>query len=112
MGRAHKYGAKRETIDGVNFDSRREAKRYQELKLMLRAGEIHDLRLQPRYPLFFGGTPIKTPTGRTAAYIADFEYITREGTLKVEDVKGYDNKLGQFKRAVFTAIYKIEVILI
>lgn len=45
--RSSKYGAQRTTIDGIAFASKREASRYQELKLMQMAGEIQDLELQP-----------------------------------------------------------------
>ena len=47
----NKYGARKTVIDGITFDSKREAIRYQELKLLERAGEIKDLELQPKYIL-------------------------------------------------------------
>lgn len=112
MRKRHKYGSKITEVDGIRFHSKKEAKRYQELKLLERAGEIRDLQLQPNFPLNDSNINIKTPTGRTMKYIADFKYITAGGTLIIEDVKGYDNQLGQVKRAVFEAIYKIPVTLI
>ncbi|MDD3747626.1 MAG: DUF1064 domain-containing protein, partial [Anaerostipes sp.] len=45
--RYSKYGARKTVIDGITFDSKREAKRYQELKLLEQAGEISYLELQP-----------------------------------------------------------------
>ena len=51
-----KYGAIRTEVDGINFHSKREAARYRELCLMVRAGKIRDLELQPPFPLLaYGG---------------------------------------------------------
>lgn len=47
----NKYNAKKAEIDGITFDSKKEARRYAELKLLLRGGEIRDLRLQVEYEL-------------------------------------------------------------
>jgi hypothetical protein len=77
-----KYGARRTTVDGVTFDSKAEAARYMELRLMERAGEIAALRVHPRYEILprEGGE-------RARHYTPDFEY--REGgKVVVEDVKG------------------------
>src|SRR5690606_369436 len=46
-----KYRNVRTTVDGITFDSKREAERYGELKTMEAAGVISDLELQPRFPL-------------------------------------------------------------
>jgi len=73
-------------INGIKFDSRKEAKRYEDLMLMLKAGEISELKLQPQFTLQEAYT---TPDGirvRKITYIADFSYI--RGVEKiVEDVK-------------------------
>ena len=53
------------SVGDVLFDSKREAARYQELRLLERAGEITALRVQPRYPLAVNGVPI-------CAYVGDF----------------------------------------
>ena len=46
-----KYNNTRPVVDGIKFDSKREAERYKELKLLERAGKISDLILQPRFEL-------------------------------------------------------------
>ena len=46
-----KYKAKKTIIDGITFDSKSEAKRYEELKLLQRGGAIQNLSLQPRFML-------------------------------------------------------------
>lgn len=91
-----KYGNHPTTVNGIRFDSAREAERYRELMLMLRAGEISDLRLQHNITLIEG---FKTATGETVrpeVYKADFSYM-RDGRRIYEDVKG-----------VRTAAYKIK----
>ena len=82
-----KYGNKKTIVDNIPFDSKAEAARYQELKLLEKAGEIRNLQLQPRFEL----VP-KLPCGERAAYYtADFSYrdMTKGNKLVVEDVKGY-----------------------
>ena len=81
-----KYRNKPVTIDGIRFDSKREANRYCELKLLHQAGEIHKLRTHPRYTLLepFEVNGVKY---RGINYTADFEYV-ENGQLITEDVKG------------------------
>jgi len=77
-----KYNARRTVVDGITFDSRAEARRYGELRLLERAGEIADLRVHPRYEIL-----PKEGKERARHYTPDFQY--REGgRVVVEDVKG------------------------
>lgn len=84
--RRNKYGNIKTVLDGIKFDSKKEANRYAELKLLEKAGLITDLELQkvfvlqPSYIDKFGKKerPIK--------YIADFVY-TENGKQVIEDVK-------------------------
>lgn len=74
-------------VNGIRFDSRKEARRYEELMGLLRAGWITDLKLQPHFTLVEAfkmpdGTPV-----RKMEYIADFTYMDGEGRLIIEDVK-------------------------
>ena len=76
-----KYGNRKTVVDGIIFASAKEARRYGELKLLARAGEIRDLALQPRYPIIVGETTI-------AHYLADFTYVeAASGVQIIEDVK-------------------------
>jgi hypothetical protein len=82
----NKYGNRKVEMDGVVFDSVAERNRYVELKLLLVAGEISNLELQPRFelqPSFKRGKK----TIRRVEYVADFAY-TENGRRVVEDVKG------------------------
>jgi hypothetical protein len=90
-----RQGAERE----IKFKSRKEAQRYDELMLMLKAGQIHELKLQPQFTLQEAYT---TPEGvrvRAIRYVADFSYNTGNG-LVVEDVKG--------GKATQTRVYKLK----
>ena len=83
-----KYGAiKTTTAAGVKHDSKKEAKRWLELNLLQRAGEIHDLKRQVPFELipaqFIDGKCVE----RSVKYIADFVYTTRDGREVVEDTK-------------------------
>lgn len=105
MARRNKYNAKKIKIDGHTFDSKREAQRYCELKLFLKAGEIRDLVLQPRFLLqdeFFDKNDIKH---KKIEYVADFLYIDKDGKAIVEDVKGVLTDVYKIKKKMFLKIY-------
>ena len=83
-----KYHNKKTVADGIKFDSKLEAERYAQLKMMERAGVIRDLELQPEYELI----PSFRKNGKTwrrTLYKADFRYILAEDdSYIIEDVKG------------------------
>ena len=98
-----KYHSTKQEVDGHVFDSKAEARRYQELSLMEKAGVISRLRLQPEYELI----PTFKKGGRTyrkTQYIADFEYV-ENGRKIVEDVKGYATDVYKLKRKLFEYKY-------
>lgn len=105
MARRNKYNAKKRTIDGHNFPSKREAERYCELKLLLKAGEIRNLVLQPRFLLqeeFIDKNGVKH---RKIEYVADFLYIDKDDKAIVEDVKGVLTEVYKIKKKMFLKIY-------
>ena len=75
-----KYRAVPTVVDNILFASKKEANRYFELKVLLKAGQITDLVCHPRFPLVVQGTKVCT-------YVADFQYCDTDGKLVVEDVK-------------------------
>jgi hypothetical protein len=93
----HKYNAKPERIDGYYFDSQAEARRYMELKLLARAGEISDLGIHPCFELIVNDTKV-------GVIELDFEYMER-GQKTVEDVKGVSLPLYILKRNLFKALF-------
>lgn len=96
-----KYRNVRTTVDGITFASRREAARYAELVIELKAGEIEGLVLQKPFSLDVNGIHI-------CDYIADFVY-RRKGKQIVEDAKGKRLELFRIKKALMGAILEIEV---
>jgi len=103
--KTHKYNAKKvRTADGKIFDSKKEAKRYLELKLLERAGKIKELKTQPKF-LLFETMRIENRTLRKMYYIADFEYIDEQGRRVVEDVKGFRTKDYNVKIRAFREKY-------
>lgn len=101
----NKFGAIKQKFDGHNFDSTKEARRWGELKLLERAGEIRDLKRQVRIPLEGRDGPVKfIKSNRTAVYVADFVYFdTRLGAEVIEDAKGYETDVFKLKRAILAA---------
>jgi hypothetical protein len=96
-----KYKAKRTEVDGIVFASKREATRYQDLKVMQDLGLITGLTLQPKYPLEVNGVKICT-------YIADFLYF-ENGERITEDTKGVKTPAYKLKRKLMLAIYGIQI---
>ena len=101
-----KYNNIKVKSDGYTFDSKFEAQRYRELKLLARSGSISDLKLQPKYILTHPNN-IKTSKNksgkmkvRSITYISDFEYI-KDGKIIVEDVKGFETAIYKLKRTMF-----------
>ena len=106
----NKYHARKITLDGITFDSHREARRYTELKLLERAGEISDLQLQVKYELI----PRQVDKDRRLlerpiSYIADFVYRDRDGNYIIEDAKGKKTKEYIIKRKLMLYIRGIRV---
>ncbi len=102
-GRRSKYGAQPVTIDGLRFDSKREAARWGQLVLMERAGVIQGLRRQVPFVLID-----KSTHGRAIKYVADFSYM-QDGVEIVEDAKGYRTEVYKLKRRMMAERYGIIV---
>lgn len=96
-----KYHNIKTRIDGILFDSKLEAKRYNELKLLQRSGEIEDLKLQPSFEL----QPSFKKNGKTIraiTYKGDFSYYDkRKERIIVEDTKGMKTKDYILKKKLF-----------
>ena len=92
-----KYRNSKTVSNGMTFDSKKEAKRYQELLLLARSNEIDNLRTQVRFELI----PSQKLEGKTVErpvhYVADFVYY-RDGQLVVEDTKGMKTRDYVIKR--------------
>lgn len=102
---ANKFNAKATTIDGRRFASAKEAKRYGELKLLVRAGEVDDLRLQVPIMLEGRDGPMLTRTGKQMRLTVDFVYTDLNTGLTVyEDSKGVPTRDYEVRRAAAGAM--------
>ena len=119
-----KYNAQKCVVDGITFDSRKEANRYCELKLLERGHVITDLRLQVEFVLIpnqyrteerYGknGRRLKDKQillERKCCYIADFVYVdNRTGETVVEDAKGMRVEPYQVKKKLMLWVHGIQI---
>lgn len=98
-----KYKNKKVQIDMYVFDSIAESRRYKELALLEKAGEIENLQLQPKF-LLQESFKKNGKTYRKIEYIADFMY-EEKGKVIIEDVKGMETKEFKIKRKLFEYKY-------
>lgn len=112
--KGNKYSAEKTEIDGHKFDSRKEAQRYAELRLLEKVGEISELKTQVKYVLIPKQKRSDGKTERECYYLADFVY-QQNGATVVEDVKGYRDPASAayakytIKRKLMLERYGIEV---
>lgn len=103
-----KYGNRKISVNGFVFDSKREAKRFSELLLLLKAGEISNLQRQVKFEL----VPSQKVNGkvieRPVHYIADFVYQEGDKTI-VEDTKGFKTKDYIIKRKLMLYKHGIQI---
>ena len=120
----HKYGNRKVAVDGIAFDSIKEARRYKELKLLLLAGEIVCLRMQVPFELVPAqyeetgevykkgprkGQPKKGKCiEQSVVYVADFVYW-KDGKQIVEDTKGMHTHDYIIKRKLMLHVHGIRI---
>ena len=118
--KSSKYGADKISVNGISFDSKREARRYSELLVLLKAGEISDLARQVKYvlipaqrePDIIGPKGGKKPgklLEHELSYVADFVYKDKDGKEIVEDTKGFRTKEYIIKRKLMLFIHGIKI---
>lgn len=105
--RGSKYHAKKTVVDGIEFDSAKEAKRFTKLRDMEKAGEIDGLRLQVPFEILpsFECDGVKY---RGMKYIADFVYF-RDGKQVVEDCKGFKTQEYRLKKKLMAYMNHINI---
>lgn len=103
-----KYRNHKVTVDGITFDSLKEYRRYCELRLLEKAGEITDLQTQVKFVLIpsqkAGGKVVE----RDCSYLADFVYV-QDGKKVVEDTKGIKTKDYIIKRKLMLWVHGIRI---
>jgi len=99
--KSSKYCNQPVVVDGHRFASQREARRYGELKLLEKAGEISGLELQPRFLISVNGVHV-------CSYSADFRY-EKDGRHIVEDVKGVRTPTYRLKKRLMQAVHGVTI---
>lgn len=99
--KSNKYSNKKASVDGIEFDSRKEARRYKELKLLEHSGKISDLQMQVTFTIEINGEKI-------CDYRCDFQYC-ENGVLIVEDAKGYRTRIYKMKKKLMKACHDIDI---
>lgn len=105
-----KYNSKKTVVDGQTFDSKKEANRYKELRLLEKAGVIKDLWTQVKFKLIPAQRDEATGKviERECSYKADFVY-EEDGKTVVEDAKGFRTKEYVIKRKLMLWRYGIRI---
>ena len=102
----NKYFNKKVMVDGIKFDSKKEAKRFEELKILKKAGLIKELELQKTFELQPKYTNDRGEHIRAITYKADFFYYDKHlGKYIVEDTKGYRTEVYKLKKKLFEYQY-------
>ena len=111
MSRRNKYGARKVVVDGLKFDSLREANRWGFLQALQRLNKISQLERQVTFVLApgvkFRGEKRAKPALR---YVADFRYFNPdEAVVVVEDAKGRQTEAFRIKRHLMKSVHGIDV---
>ncbi len=94
----HKFHAIRSESDGFKFASKKERKRYEELKILRQAGEVLFFQMQPPFHLTGG-----------VKYVCDFQVYWANGDITFEDVKGVKTPMYLLKKKQVEALYPITI---
>jgi len=99
-----KYHSRKVEVDGIKFDSSKEAKRYKELILLQKTGTVLEIELQPSFVLQEGykrfGKSIRPIT-----YRADFKVKWKDGRVQIIDTKGFKTKDYLIKKKILLFKY-------
>ena len=104
-----KYHNKKTMVDGILFDSKHEAERWCELKLLQRAKAITDLQRQVRFKLLPEQKASNGKVWQGIYYIADFVYKDSRGLTVVEDAKGMRTEGYIHKKKLLKFMYGYEI---
>ena len=103
-----KYHSRKTTVDGIEFDSQKEARRFREPCLLERAGKITELQQQVKFELIPSQRIDGKVVERPCTYVADFVYM-ENGKKVVEDTKGFKTKDYIIKRKLMLHVHGIRI---
>ena len=98
-----KYRNIKVELNGIHFDSKKEAAQYKKYLLLKKVGEITDFQMQVRYDLAINGVKL-------GFYKADFVVTWKSGLVRVVDVKGIRTPVYILKRKLMLAIWGIKIL--
>lgn len=104
-----KYHNSRTVVDNIKFDSKKEASRYLELKMLEKAKKISNLELQVPFEIV-PAIKINGRTNRKVVYVADFVYFDENGKRVVEDVKGVKTEVYKLKKKLMAWIHNVDIL--
>ena len=111
--KTNKYNAIKTETDGIVFDSRFEAEKYEELKTLERIGLIKDLQRQVRFILLDEYVNNKGEKIRPISYIADFCFFDMKKKQKIAmDTKGLETEVFRIKKKLFENKYRDYIFLV
>jgi len=97
-----KYRNKPVIVDGIRFQSTKEANYYGKLKLLVKSGDVISFKMQVVYYFELNGVKI-------GSYKSDFDVLWRKSGLKVTDAKGFKTDLYKWKKKMMKAFYNIDI---
>jgi hypothetical protein len=97
-----KYGNRSVVVDGIKFDSKKEAAVHRDLQILVLAGEIVKVDLQVSFPIVINGTNV-------CSYRADFVAYGKDGNRRVIDAKGFKTPIYRLKKKLMKATYNIDI---
>lgn len=97
-----KYRNVKTVIDGITFDSKKEAAYYRKRQALLKSGDIVKLEMQVRYDFVINGVKL-------GFYKADFRETWSSGTVVVVDVKGFKTPVFNLKKKLMLALHGIVI---
>lgn len=103
MKRYNKYKNVKTEIDGIIFDSKKEARHYSNLKMMMKCGRINFFDVKVKYEIARIGK-------RTRSYIADFVVTNNDGSVEVHDVKGVKTPVYNLKKFLMEERHGIKIV--
>ena len=116
----NKYYSKKISADGMIFDSKKEFKRWNELRLLEKTGQIRDLKRQVKFVLIpaqrepdtrgpKGGIKPGRLLEREVSYVADYTYTDKDGIMHVEDAKGFRTEVYRIKKKMMLWFHGIHI---
>lgn len=93
-----KYRNVKTVVNGIRFDSKREADYYTLLRARVSLGEISDLQVQQEFELMCPAVGCASHHVVVALYVADFTYLDSDGTMHVVDAKGHRTQTYKLKK--------------